>query len=235
MSAKHRGTDDSTEDLITTTRFAIVDGQCHQRPIEVAHFDVGRTRHLHGVIERDSLPAAPALLKRFLTRVVDQHATHQPRGDSEEVGAVVPADILRIHETQIGLFTRVVASNTPRPTRSPKPVMTHRFGEPLKVFEGSRSDSVRPRIASDVRLLQEVDIRSSLEITLDARLRQLSVHRKNRCVLFHRSAGSTVGNSSRAPGSAGTISGTILGTAGFPQLKAWRILRVLNAVRWPRG
>jgi hypothetical protein len=110
-----------------------------------------------------------------------------------------------------------------------------RFKEPPQVFEGSRSDIVRLRIAGELRVLQEVDIESSVEIALDAGLRQLSAHRKNRCVLFEQSVGSRGGNSSRAPASAGTISGTVLGTAGFPQLEASRILRVLVAVRWPRG
>jgi hypothetical protein len=54
-------------------------------------------------------------------------------------------------------------------------------------------------------LFQEVDGGPSAEITLNARLRQLSAHEKNRCILLHRSAGLMDGNSSRAPGSAGTI------------------------------
>jgi hypothetical protein len=36
-------------------------------------------------------------------------------------------------------------------------------------------------------------------------------------------------------GPAGTISRTVMGTAWFRQLEASRILRVLVAVRWPRG
>jgi hypothetical protein len=106
-----------------------------------------------------------------------------------------------------------------------------RFEEPLHVLEGSRSDIMRLRIAGERRVLQEVGIESSVEIALDARLRQLSAHGKNRCVLFEQSVGSRGGNSSSASGSAGTISGTVLGTAGFLQLEASRILRVLNAVR----
>jgi hypothetical protein len=65
-----------------------------------------------------------------------------------------------------------------------------RFKEPPQVFEGSRSDIVRLRIAGELRVLQEVDIESSVEIALDAGLRQLSAHRKNRCVLFEQSVGS---------------------------------------------
>jgi hypothetical protein len=53
----------------------------------------------------------------------------------------------------------------------------------------SGSDIVRPRIAGEVRLLQEVDIGPSAEITLGARLMQLSAHGKNRGIRFvNRSA-----------------------------------------------
>jgi hypothetical protein len=103
-------------------------------------------------------------------------------------------------------------------------VESQRFKEPLHESERSRSDTVRPQIAGEVRLLQEVDIGSSAEVTLDARLTQLSAHEKNRCLLRYEPVGSAGGNSSRAPGSAGTISGTVLGTAGFLQVKASRIL-----------
>jgi hypothetical protein len=113
--------------------------------------------------------------------------------------------------------------------------LRQRFKEPLPAFEGSRCDVVRRRIAGEVPLLQEVDIESSAEITLDARVTLLSVHEKNRCVPRYEAVGSFGGISWAARGAAGTISGTVLGTAGFPQLEASRILRVLNAVRWPRG
>jgi hypothetical protein len=53
----------------------------------------------------------------------------------------------------------------------------------------ARSDFVRPRIAGEVRLLQEVDIGSSAEITLGARLMQLSAHEKTAAFSFiNRSA-----------------------------------------------
>ena len=105
----------------------------------------------------------------------------------------------------------------------------------MHVFEGLRSDVRRRRVDGEVPLLQEVDIGSSVEITLDSTFRQLSVHGKNRCLHLNQSVGFDGRNSSRAPDSLGTISGTVLGTAGFPQLEASRILRVLVAVRWPSG
>ena len=87
----------------------------------------------------------------------------------------------------------------------------------------------------EARVVQEVESGSSSELTLDVRLRQLSAHRKNRCVLVRQLVGSIGRTSSRARVRSGTISGTILGTAGFLQVEASRILRVLVAVRWPRG
>jgi hypothetical protein len=72
------------------------------------------------------------------------------------------------------------------------------------------------RLAGEVPLLQEVDIESSAEITLDAGLTQLSAHEKNRCVLRYESVSSFGGQFVRRAGPAGTISGTGLGTAGFP-------------------
>jgi hypothetical protein len=110
-----------------------------------------------------------------------------------------------------------------------------RFRDPLHVLKARAGDVMRWRTIAEAPLVQEVDIGSSVEITLDTRLRQLSVHGKNRSVLFDQTVGSMGGSSSSARDSMGTTSGTVLGTAGFPQLKASRILRVLVTVRWPRG
>ena len=109
-----------------------------------------------------------------------------------------------------------------------------RFKEPVHVFEGTRSDGMRWRIVGEGAVLQDEDIESSVEVTLDAALTQLSAHEKNRCLL-RESVGPFGGNSCFVRGSAGTISGTVLGTAGFPQVEASRILRIPRAVRWPRG
>ena len=43
-----------------------------------------------------------------------------------------------------------------------------RFKEPVHVFEGSRSDDMRWRIVGEAPVLQEEDIESSAEVTLDA-------------------------------------------------------------------
>jgi hypothetical protein len=56
------------------------------------------------------------------------------------------------------------------------PTSAQRFHEPLHVFERSRSDVMRRRIAGEVPLLQEVDIGSSAEITLSVRLRGTYQH-----------------------------------------------------------
>lgn len=61
----------------------------------------------------------------------------------------------------------------------------HRFAQPLHVFEGSRSDISRPRIAGELRVRQELGIGSSAEVALGARLMQLSAHERNRCVLHY--------------------------------------------------
>jgi len=90
--------------------------------------------------------------------------------------------------------------------------------EPLRPCEGLNGDILRRPTIRETQLFQAVDGDPSAEITLDARLTQLSVHEKNRCVLFRQSVGLRGGDSSRAPGSAGTIAGTVLGTARFPQL-----------------
>ena len=110
-----------------------------------------------------------------------------------------------------------------------------RFKEPVHVFEGSRSDDMRCGSLAKRQCSKNEDIESSAEVTLDAGLTQLSEHEKNRCLLRHESVGPFGGNSCSVRGPAGTISGTVLGTAGFPQLEASRILKVLRAVRWPRG
>jgi hypothetical protein len=89
-----------------------------------------------------------------------------------------------------------------------------RFREPLQVLEGLRSDVVRRRVAGEVPLLQEVDIASSAEITLDARVRQLSVHGKNRCVLFHRSVASTDGIRAVCRAPQGQFQGQFWGQRG---------------------
>lgn len=114
-------------------------------------------------------------------------------------------------------------------------VLMQRFGEPLHVFEGSPTEIRCALTDRQMRLRQEVDIGSSAEVALGARLMQLSAHGKNRCVLPRQAVGAIGGNSRGARRAAGTISGTILGTAGFPQVEASRILRVLDTVRWPRG
>jgi hypothetical protein len=65
-------------------------------------------------------------------------------------------------------------------------------GEPLHVFEGSPIDICRALTGRGMRLRQEVDIGSSAEVALAARLMQLSAHEKNRCVLRYESVGSVV-------------------------------------------
>jgi hypothetical protein len=82
------------------------------------------------------------------------------------------------------------------------------------LFEGSRSDVMRRRIAGEVPLLQEVDIESSAEITLDARVTQLSAHQKNRCVLRHESVGSFGGISCAARARQGQFQGQSWGQRG---------------------
>jgi hypothetical protein len=82
-----------------------------------------------------------------------------------------------------------------------------RFREPLRVSGGLDGDVLRPRTVRGVRLFQEVDGDPSAEITLDARLTQLSAHEKNRCVLSDESVGLFGGNFVRRCGPAGTIQG----------------------------
>ena len=105
----------------------------------------------------------------------------------------------------------------------------------MHVFEGLRSDVRRRRVDGEVPLLREVDIVSSVEITLDSRLRQLSVHGKNRCVHLKQSISFDGAVRAVLRTRWGQFQGQFLGTAGFPQLEASRILSVLVAVRWPRG
>ena len=76
-----------------------------------------------------------------------------------------------------------------------------------------------------LRLIQEVDIGLSGEIAFPQRFAEPSRCEKNRCILLHRSVGSIGGNSIVARGPAGTVSVTILGTAGSAQLEDSRILR----------
>ena len=69
---------------------------------------------------------------------------------------------------------------------------------------------------------------------LERGLRRCHVTEKTLPFLFNDSVGPEAA-SCFGGGPAGTNSGTILGTAGFPQVEASRILRVRRAVRWPSG
>jgi hypothetical protein len=54
------------------------------------------------VLERDSIAPA-AFLRVMRSRVIDEDAAHQVRGDREELGAVLPLDPPLIDELQVGL------------------------------------------------------------------------------------------------------------------------------------
>ena len=53
--------------------------------------------------ERDLLRAAAALGREVLARVVDEDAAHQLRGETIELGAVLPLRLTLVHETHVGL------------------------------------------------------------------------------------------------------------------------------------
>ena len=82
----------------------------------------------------------------------------------------------------------------------------------VHVSDDSNSDILHPLIFRETGLRQEVDIGSSTEITVRAGLTQISRHGGNRCVFHQQSAGPIGAFRSRLWASAGTISGTILGT-----------------------
>lgn len=92
------------------------------------------------------------------------------------------------------------------------PTARQRLWEPLHVLEGSPNDVRCALSGRRIRLPQEVDIGPSAEVTLGARLMQLSTHEKNRCVL--RSIGRVARRSAfvRRAGPSGTIAGTVSGT-----------------------
>src|SRR5207244_1787913 len=97
----------SEKPKLDDTAFTLIDfPKSGERLIERHNIRVGLWRGERDVIQRDLDCAAAALLIKPGASAIDENAAHHACSHSEEMGSVLPADLIDIDQTQISLINK---------------------------------------------------------------------------------------------------------------------------------